>query len=223
MAVAVLLSGGLDSAVLLWHAAAEADVQPIYVRAGLAWEADERRIVDRLLRAPAIAPHVQPLASLQVDMRDVYTTAHWAVRGEPPGYHTADEDVYLAGRNVILLSKAAVFMARSMIQRVMIGTLAGNPFPDATAEFFASMQCSLTLGLGAPIHIEAPFSSMHKADVIRLGQTLGVPFDLTLSCMQPRHGRHCGNCSKCRERADAFREAEVPDPALTLRETDPGA
>ena len=70
-------------------------------------------------------------------MRDVYPPTHWAIRGEPPGFDTPDEDVYLEGRNVVLLTKAAVFMARARLARVYIGPLAGNPFPDATPEFFA--------------------------------------------------------------------------------------
>ena len=61
---------------------------------------------------------------------------------------------------------------------------------------------------------------MHKADVIRLGESLGVPFELTLSCMQPVNGLHCGRCSKCRERRDAFVEAGVEDPTDYCGEAD---
>ena len=53
---------------------------------------------------------------------------------------------------------------------------------------------------------------MEKSDVIRLGVELGVPLELTLSCMNPRNGLHCGQCSKCRERRDAFNDAGVADP-----------
>ena len=74
------------------------------------------------------------------------------------------------------------------------------------------MSRALSLGLGAPIAIEAPFATLHKSDVIRKGIELGVPLELTLSCMQPKDGLHCGRCSKCRERRDAFREAGVEDP-----------
>jgi 7-cyano-7-deazaguanine synthase len=104
-------------------------------------------------------------------------------------------------------------MSRSGIDRIMIGPLAGNPFPDATPEFFSTMERALSLGLGTPIRIDAPLVGMRKAEVIRMGASLGVPFELTLSCMQPRNGFHCGACSKCRERADAFREAGLTDPA----------
>jgi 7-cyano-7-deazaguanine synthase len=94
----------------------------------------------------------------------------------------------------------------------MIGPLAGNPFPDATPAFFEAMGRALSLGLAFPIRIEAPFASMHKPEVIRLGRSLGVPLELTLSCMQADNGRHCGRCSKCRERMNGFREAGGLDP-----------
>jgi 7-cyano-7-deazaguanine synthase len=214
--IAVLFSAGLDSAVLLAHVSHQspsATIQPIYVSTGLAWEREEQRMAERYLNALAATASIAPLASLTVDMRDVYPSTHWAVRGQPPGYDTPDEDVYLEGRNIVLLSKASVFMARHAISRIMIGPLEGNPFPDATPQFFETMARALALGLHAPISIEAPFAEMTKADVIRRGRSLGVPFELTLSCMQPSNGRHCGRCSKCRERIDAFREAGENDAA----------
>jgi 7-cyano-7-deazaguanine synthase len=103
-------------------------------------------------------------------------------------------------------------MARARVSTVMMGPLAGNPFPDATAAFFDAMAQALSLGLATSVKIDAPFAALHKADVIRLGQSLGVPFELTLSCMQPVQGLHCGRCSKCRERRDGFAEAGVEDP-----------
>jgi 7-cyano-7-deazaguanine synthase len=213
---AVLFSAGLDSAVLLADAARDASpderVTPLYVSVGFAWEAEERAMAARLFAHPAFAKRVAPLVQLQFDMRDIFPPTHWAVRGEPPAFDTPDEDVYLDGRNVILLSKAAVYMARQDLHRVLLGTLSGNPFPDATPDFLATMARALTLGLGSAVVIEAPFSKLHKEDVVRKGVELGVPFELTLSCMQPKDGMHCGRCSKCRERRDAFREAGVKDP-----------
>jgi len=134
------------------------------------------------------------------------------LRGEPPGFDTPDEDVYLIGRNVTLLSKAAIYAAWHGIDRIALGLLAGNPFPDATPAFFDAMARALSLGLAHPLRIDAPFAGLHKSDAIRLGVELGVPLELTLSCMNPRDGQHCGRCSKCRERRDAFHEAGVADP-----------
>ena len=171
--VAVLLSGGLDSAVLVAHAARTSAVQPIYVSAGLAWEREERALVERLLQSPPYASGVLPLAALAADVTDIYPAAHWARRGAPPAYDTPDEDVYLPGRNVLLLSKAGVLCALRGIPRIAIGPLAGNPFPDATPEFLASMAQALSIGLAHPVAIDAPFSAMHKEDVIALGRVAG--------------------------------------------------
>jgi 7-cyano-7-deazaguanine synthase len=211
-AVAVLCSGGLDSVVLVAHEAQAGDVQPIYVSVGLAWEAAERAILDHLATTAVFRGRVRPLVTLDMTMRDVYPSSHWAVRGTPPAYDTPDEDVYLAGRNVVLLSKAAVYCAGAGIHRIAIGPLAGNPFPDATPAFFAAMAQALSLGLDHRIDVAAPFASLHKADVVRIGVSLGVPLEWSLSCMNPRDGLHCGLCSKCRERRDAFDEAGVADP-----------
>ena len=210
--VAVLCSGGLDSAVLVASEARRAVVQPVYISGGLSWEGEERALLDRLLPAIGGPDRVAPLALLNVDVSDLYPAGHWALTAAPPAYDTPDEAVYLPGRNVLLLSKAAVLCATLRIPRIAIGPLAGNPFPDATPEFLAAMGRALSLGLAWDIRIDAPFSTMHKEEVIRLGESLGVPFEFTLSCMNPATGRHCGLCSKCRERRDAFAAAGVDDP-----------
>lgn len=211
MSTAVLLSAGLDSAVLAAHEATKARVHPLYVRVGLAWEPAERVALDRLLATPSFVG-LGPLAILDFTALDIYPPTHWAVTGTPPAFDTPDEDVYLVGRNVMLLSKAAIHCARLGIGRLAIGPLAGNPFPDATPEFFATMARALSLGLAHDFEIATPFASRQKSEVIRLGLDLGVPLALTLSCMNPQRELHCGRCSKCRERRDAFTEAGVEDP-----------
>jgi 7-cyano-7-deazaguanine synthase len=227
-ACAVLCSAGLDSAVLLAHQAqinhdnydasasnGAGTVVPVYVRVGLAWEDAERATLDALLASPIFARAVEPLVVLDLDMRDVYPRSHWAIRGAAPAYDTPDEDVYIVGRNIVLLTKAAIACAYRGIGRIAIGPLAGNPFPDATPEFFAAMGRALSLGLAHGIAIEAPFVAWEKSAVIARGLELQVPLERTLSCMSPVDAGgawiHCGQCSKCRERRDAFAEAGVDD------------
>lgn len=217
MTTAVLLSGGLDSAVLVAEEAARGEVQPIYVSVGLAWEAAERRTIARLLASGVFGPRVRPLVALAVDMTDVYPASHWAREGRPPAYHTPEGDVHLPGRNIVLLGKAGVYCASAGIQRLLLGTLDHNPFPDATPAFRSAMASALTLGLDHALQIEAPYAQVSKAEVIRRGLGLGLPLELTLSCMNPGRredaapSRHCGACSKCRERHDAFLQVGAPD------------
>ena len=218
---AVLCSAGLDSAVLLateLQAATEraggaAHVQPVYVRSGFAWEPDELRLAERLIAAPPFAGRLAPLAPLDCPVADTYRSGHWALAGTPPAYATADEEVYLVGRNVLLLAKVATWCAVERIGRIALGPLAGNPFPDATPAFFATMEQALSQGLDHALRIITPFRQLSKVDVIARGLALDVPFALTLSCMNPAEGRHCGRCSKCRERLEAFDAAGVADPA----------
>jgi 7-cyano-7-deazaguanine synthase len=208
---AVLFSAGLDSAVLAAAEARTGSVHAVYVSCGLAWEAEEFAATGRLLATPAFAG-VETLAHLTFTAQDLYPATHWALTGQPPAFDTPDEDVYLTGRNIMLVSKAAIYCAQNGLQRVALATLAHNPFPDATPAFFDAIGRALSLGLNHRIEVATPFAALEKSGVVRLGVELGVPLELTLSCMNPRAGRHCGLCSKCRERRDAFLEARVDDP-----------
>jgi 7-cyano-7-deazaguanine synthase len=76
------------------------------------------------------------------------------------------------------------------------------------------MSQALSLGLAHDLEIVTPYAGMHKEDVIKRGDALRVPLEHTLSCMNPGDEDlpvHCGLCSKCRERRDAFAAAGVVD------------
>ncbi len=207
--VCVLVSGGLDSAVLTWLMAQRSStVVPVYVRTGMVWEDVEYRWLERFLAAIA-SPHIQAVVPLEFPLRDIYA-AHWSVGGVgAPAFDDPDETVYLPGRNIILLAKTAVFCGLNHISRIAMGHLAANPFPDATDHFMSTMASALGLGLDWPLRIERPFTTMHKVDVVRLGASL--PLELTFSCIRPAGELHCGDCNKCAERQQGFAAAGVPD------------
>ena len=206
--VAVLTSGGLDSCVLLADVARDAEVWPVYVRAGLAWEDEERRAVERFIAA-LDNPNVRPLVELSAPMRPIYGD-HWSTTGiDVPKPGDADDAVFMPGRNIVLIGLAAVWCSTRGVHKIAIGSLGGNPFPDATPEFFDAFAAALTRGLAHEIEVLAPYRGRTKADLIR--QNSHLPLELSLTCMTPAADLHCGQCQKCEERIDAFTAAAVED------------
>jgi 7-cyano-7-deazaguanine synthase len=209
--VVVLASGGLDSAVLVGRMARLGrEVLPLFVRGGLVWEAAELVALRRFLRALPrdLAARIGPVKVVRLGLADLYGR-HWSTTGKGiPAWGATDDSVYLPGRNVALLTIAAVHAAMAGVPRVAIGPLHGNPFPDASPRFFRAMQRALSEGLDFPVKILAPFLAMEKEEVIQLGD--GLPLELTFSCSRPRGGNPCRRCAKCRERILALARAHRP-------------
>ena len=206
--IAVLASGGLDSSVLLAHEAQTAQVYPIYVECGLAWEEMERKALESFLAALK-NPNVMPLITLSVSTGNIYGN-HWSVTGKRvPGADEPDSAVFLPGRNILLIGMAAVWCSTHDVSRIAIGSLGGNPFSDATPEFFQNFASVLSKGLDHDVAIKAAYRGLHKWDVIKRFKDL--PLELTLTCMAPSGRKHCGRCNKCRERQVAFDKSGVQD------------
>jgi 7-cyano-7-deazaguanine synthase len=206
----VLVSGGLDSAVLVHRLLARgARLLPLYVRCGFVWEAAELFWLRRFLRAERSA-RLLPLAVVDMPLRPVYG-AHWSLTGRRvPSARSADEAVYLPGRNALLLTLAAAAAVRQRIGTIAIGTLSGNPFGDASPQFFSRMARCLSDAFSQSVRIMAPLRRMRKSRLIRSANR--APLHLTFSCLSPRGRMHCGACNKCAERRRAFRAAGVQDP-----------
>ncbi len=207
--LAVLVSGGLDSAILLAEALRERPaVFPLYVRFGLAWEDAEGAHLRRFLEAVR-TPALRPLTVLDLPVRDLYGD-HWSLTGNGvPGADTPDEAVFLPGRNVLLLAKALVWCHLRQVPAVALAPLAANPFPDATPDFFAAYEAAVNQALAGRVQVLQPYRGLHKAEVLRRGRHL--PLEWTFSCIRPVNGRHCGACNKCAERRRGFAEAGLPD------------
>ena len=207
-AVAVLISGGLDSAVLCAELASQYHkLYPLYVRFGLRWEAAELAHVRAFLSAIA-TPKLAPLTILDAPMADIYDN-HWSIDGQPPGADSPDEAVYLPGRNLLLLAKAAIWCRLHGVARIALGTLQANPFSDAAPAFDAAMEQAIRLGMDTAFAIDRPYRHLAKSEVLQRGRQL--PLELTFSCINPVGGRHCGACNKCSERRRTFDAAGISD------------
>ncbi len=209
---AVLVSGGLDSAILLAETANQtAEVTPLYIREGLAWEEAELHWLSQFLKALPVE-NIRPLVILSLPIEDTYGS-HWSLGGEGvPSAASDDRAVYLPGRNILLLSKAAVYCSLQGIPTLALALLKGNPFPDATEEFFRTMEKALHAGLTFPLRLLTPFATLTKAAVVQRGRRL--PLHLTFSCINPTGVQHCGRCNKCAERLAAFRATGIADPTV---------
>ncbi len=194
----VLASGGLDSAALVsWALSRYSTVQPLYCRFGLKWERAERHWLRRFLKAVSTRG-LRPLAELNLENSGLYE-GHWSTSGKKvPGWESVDNAVYLPGRNALLLVQAGVYAARHKVTDILIGTLKGNPFSDATPVFFNSMEKSLRMALGKTLRIRAPFRKMSKKEALDRFQFL--PMSLAFSCINPIGIRPCNACNKCAER-----------------------
>ncbi len=209
--IAVLASGGLDSSILLADLAGTAEVFPIYVRKGLLWEEEELRSLNAFIEA-LHSSNVHGVRELYVPVEGLYGD-HWSLTGEgTPGADTADDAVFLPGRNVLLVSLAAIWCSTHDVSQIALGSLGGNPFPDATPEFFSNLAGVLSVALGRRISVKAPYRGAEKHALIRDFKHL--PLHLTLTCISPRDGLHCGVCNKCNERRMAFKKAEIEDSAI---------
>lgn len=206
----VLFSGGLDSSILAAHLLATGhQVQPFYVRSGLRWEAAELAAATDYLRAMR-TPALRPLVILEVPVNDLYGD-HWSVSSRAaPSAHSADEDVYLPGRNALLVVKSAIWCKLNHVPRLALATLGTSPFADAASGFFEPLQTALNCGDEHPLQISRPFSHFDKQAVMTLGSPF--PLALTFSCLAPVGSRHCGACNKCGERQAAFRSVQRLDP-----------
>lgn len=200
--VGVLLSGGLDSSILVGHLLDEGfQVFPLYVASGLFWEEAELTWARRYLQAIA-AERLEPLTLLQMPVTDVYGR-HWAITGEGvPDASSPDEAVYLPDRNPLLLLKAHMWCQQAAVPRLAIGSLGTNPFPDATDEFFDAFAAILNRATCSNVEFIRPLTALTKRQVMQLGREL--PLQLTFSCIHPRGSLHCGRCNKCAERQAAF-------------------
>ena len=201
---AVMVSGGVDSAVLAVDLLRRFDrVHPIYVRCGLRWEPIELAAL-RTFLAAVERPGLMPLRVLDEPIADVYGD-HWSTsRPDVPTADSPDEAVYLPGRNLLLVAKAAIWCRLREVPDLALGCLASNPFPDSTPDFFASFEVVLEKALASRIRLLRPFEGMHKSDVLKRGDRL--PLHLTFSCLKPIDGGHCGHCNKCAERRRGFAE-----------------
>ncbi len=123
---------------------------------------------------------------------------------------------YVPFRNGLFLSSAASIALSRECSVIYYGAhsddAAGNAYPDCSSVFNNAMNTAIYEGSGRQLKIEAPFVGMTKAEVVKKGLELGVPYELTWSCYEGGE-KPCGKCGTCIDRAKAFELNGIKDPA----------
>jgi 7-cyano-7-deazaguanine synthase len=217
--VVLILSGGMDSAVLLADLAQQQyDIHTLSLNYGQRHGVKELNAAFRLADLYNTDHHELDVTSLHELLRSSLTHTE-----NVPDGHYAEESMkktVVPNRNAIMLSIAYGYAVSLGAERVYTAVHAGDHtiYPDCRPDFVAALDCALRKGnewAVPPVTIYAPFSSMSKADIARLGANLKVPFHMTWSCYKGGQ-QHCGTCGTCTERREAFELAGVTDFTIYL-------
>ena len=126
---------------------------------------------------------------------------------------------YVPGRNLIFLSIAAAHAEVVGASCIYFGAnvLDYSGYPDCRPEFIRAFEAAMKEGTragtkGSPLQVKAPLLMLTKAEIIRQGLALHVPFHLTHSCYDPVGDQACGRCDSCVIRREGFAKAGVVDP-----------
>jgi 7-cyano-7-deazaguanine synthase len=221
----VLLSGGMDSATVAAVLRSEGhEVHALLVDYGQRQKAELTAA-----RAVAAALGLASTRTVAVDLRALGGSALTddlpVPKDRPYAAIGADVPVtYVPARNTVLLglALAAAEVLDADLVGIGVNALDCSGYPDCRPAFLDAMRSVAAAGTrrgaeGRPAKIVAPLLGDSKADIVRRGHALGVPFGLTVSCYDPveRSGRvlACGRCDACRLRARGFHEAGLTDPA----------
>ncbi len=217
----VLLSGGLDSSTCLAIARAEGlEVHGLSVDYGQRNRSELAR-ARRIARALGARDHRVVKVDLSAFGGSALTDRAIAVpKGRSPRRMTRDIPVtYVPARNTVLLAVALAHAETIGAEDVFVGVNAVDysGYPDCRPEFLRAFERVARLATragvsGGALRIRAPLLRLSKAQIVRLGTRLGVPYRLTQSCYDPVRGRACGRCDACVLRRKGFAEAGVPDP-----------
>jgi 7-cyano-7-deazaguanine synthase len=215
----VLFSGGVDSSTCLALARQEG-----FAPVALSVRYGQRHAIE-LSAARAVAQAMAvPLREVSLDLRAIggsALTADLAVPKDGPLGEAAGIPItYVPARNTILLALALGLAEVEGAQDLFVGVNAVDysGYPDCRPAFVAAFEALANLATkagveGARFRIHAPLVRWTKAEIIRRGAALGVPYGLTHSCYDPSpEGLACRRCDSCRIRAQGFVEAGVADP-----------
>lgn len=218
--ILLIFSGGMDSATLLWKLLTDGHQVD-----AISFDYGQRHIAE-LESAKQMITYTEKNKNIKIrhdviDVKPIFVHINSSSLTNPdievPNcYYTEDiaKITVVPNRNQILLSIAVGIAAARKIEKVAYAAHAGDwsIYPDCRTEFMESLKETTRLStLWHPVEITAPFIHMTKADIVKQGLELGVPYILTRSCYNAGN-LSCGTCPTCVERIEAFKLNDTTDP-----------
>lgn len=224
MKILVLSSGGVDSTTCLGLAVKEVGAENVIALSIYYGQKHDKEIT----AAKAVAEYYG-VKRMELDLSTIFAGSNCSLLKQSTEDIPQDSyahqleqtegpvSTYVPFRNGLFLSSAASIALSQGCSKIMYGAhaddAAGNAYPDCSQEFVDSISRAIYLGSGDQLRLEAPFVSMNKADVVKIGLQLGVPYHLTWSCYEGGE-KPCMKCATCIDRIAAFEKNGVTDPIL---------
>lgn len=226
MKILVLSSGGVDSTTCLAMAVAEVGAENV-----LALSVYYGQKHDKEIQAAKKVAEYYGVERMELDLSVIFAGSNCSLLKQSTedipleSYAQQIEEThgekpvstYVPFRNGLFLSSAASIALSHGCSKIMYGAhaddAAGAAYPDCSLDFVNAMNQAIYLGSGNQLTIEAPFVSLTKADVVKKGLELGVPYALTWSCYEGGE-KPCGKCGTCIDRMKAFELNGTIDPLL---------
>lgn len=215
MKIVLSLSGGLDSAVLLWHLLEEGhQVRCLSVDYGQRHR-KELETARKLVEMRKVEHQIANLSRL----RFLFAGSSQTSNIDVPEGHYADASMRITvvpNRNMVFLSLAGAWAMATESDAVAYAAHVGDHpiYWDCRPAFTEQIEDIFRLAESKPLKLLRPFiypTPMDKTAIVKLGDQLGVPFRQTWSCYVGGQ-LHCGKCGTCRERREAFKKAGITDP-----------
>lgn len=226
MKILVLSSGGVDSTTCLAMAVKEVGAENV-----LALSVYYGQKHDKEIQAAKKVAEYYGVRRMELDLSVIFAGSNCSLLKQSTedipleSYAQQIEEThgekpvstYVPFRNGLFLSSAASIALSHGCSKIMYGAhaddAAGAAYPDCSVDFVNAMNQAIYLGSGNQLTIEAPFVSLTKADVVKKGLELGVPYELTWSCYEGGE-KPCGKCGTCIDRQKAFEKNGTIDPLL---------
>lgn len=225
MKAIVLSSGGVDSTTCLAVAVDKYGADNVISLSVYYGQKHNKE----LEAARAVADYYK-VRHIELDLKPIFEDSNCSLlmqnKTEIPKESYADQlnksggepvSTYVPFRNGLFLSVAASIAISNGCKEIYYGAhaddAAGNAYPDCSDEFTNAMRKAINLGSGCGLTIKAPFVNHNKAEVVKRGLELNVPYELTWSCYEGGD-KPCGRCGTCIDRQKAFEANGVKDPAI---------